>query len=49
MRLFIYIFLNSFVFKLEKQQCKAELLTFIVAPCLLESRYCSLTNKCTFY
>jgi len=25
------------------------LLTFIVAPCIMESIYCSLTNKCTFY
>ena len=24
-------------------------LTFIVAPCIMESIYCSLTNKCTFY
>ena len=24
-------------------------LTFIVAPCIIESIYCSLTNKCTFY
>jgi hypothetical protein len=22
---------------------------FIVAPCIMESIYCSLTNKCTFY
>jgi len=22
---------------------------FIVAPCIIESMYCSLTNKCTFY
>ena len=21
----------------------------IVAPCIIESMYCSLTNKCTFY
>jgi len=24
-------------------------LPFIVAPCIMESIYCSLTNKCTFY
>jgi len=24
-------------------------LSFIVAPCIIESIYCSLTNKCTFY
>ena len=23
--------------------------TFIVVPCIMESIYCSLTNKCTFY
>ena len=22
--------------------------TIIVAPCIMESKYCSLTNKCTF-
>jgi len=22
---------------------------FIVAPCVMESIHCSLTNKCTFY
>jgi len=23
--------------------------SFIVEPCIMESIYCSLTNKCTFY
>ena len=27
---------------------ETEFIDFIVAPCVMESIYCSLTNKCTF-
>ena len=32
-----------------QKMLEISLVTFIVAPCVMESIYCSLTNKCTFY
>ena len=37
-----------FAYKLVFCSKRPSPVTFIVAPCIMESIYCSLTNKCTF-
>ena len=41
--------LGAYVCTMYKHVQRTRVSSFIVAPCILESLYCSLTNKCTFY
>ena len=51
-RTYVFVRVTKFV----GRKCEIEtgfinviLFGFIIAPCIMESIYCSLTNKCTFY
>jgi len=45
----IQIFTLYIILTLTKQLLEIQCQAFIVAPCVMESIYCSLTNKFTFY